>query len=240
MRLFIIFILFSLCGCSTTAINISGEKPFPFIKTQNKPSPTVLIAHGCDGWNNGNYYQWVFDFYKLGYNAILVDSFEFRGYKNLCNRGAIVSPSTRANDFEAVSIWAKSQPWHKGGVAVVGFSHGGSTALNIANNSRIKNIDAVVSYYPGCISSFVGENIYNPKIPAQVHLADKDDWTLVSHCGEMKKYEVYHYPNATHGFDLPAPKRNYFGYNLEYDEEATSVSKKRVEEFLKRTLNIKE
>ena len=135
----------------------------------------------------------------------------------------------------------KNQSWHKGGVAVIGFSHGGSTALNIANNKNIKNINAVISYYPSCNLNFVGSSIHNPKIPAQVHLAGKDDWTPSSECGLMEKYDVYHYLNATHAFDVRGQKRkNKYGYFLEYDEEATNFSKKRIEEFLKRTVYLKE
>ena len=230
-----------LYGCSAKPLIIDEKNKLPVIKTQTSPSPTVLIAHGCDGWSNNSYYEWLYYFQNLGYNAILVDSFEFRGEKNVCTRGMIIPPSTRSDDFETVAKWAKNQSWHKGGVAVIGFSHGGSTALNIANNKNIKNINAVISYYPSCNLNFVGSSIHNPKIPAQVHLAGKDDWTPSSECGLMEKYDVYHYLNATHAFDVRGKKRkNKYGYLLEYDEEATNFSKKRIEEFLKRTVYLKE
>jgi dienelactone hydrolase len=179
--------------------------------------------------------------YGLGYNAILIDSFEFRGYGNLCNSGYLVHPSTRAEDFEAVAKWVKTQTWHKGKVAVIGFSHGASTALNIANNKNILNIDAVISYYPFCGKqngvSFIGEQIENPRIPGQVHLADDDTLTPPYLCGAMKNYEVYHYSNATHAFDMPYKDRRFAGILYKYNEEATTISKERVAQFLKKKLD---
>jgi len=233
--------VFSLYGCSTTKINVEKENTLAYIRTQQLPSPTVLVAHGCGGWRDKTYIGWADYMYSLGYNAIVLDSFEFRGYNNLCNKGYIVHPSVRSEDFETVAKWTKSQMWHSGKVAVIGFSHGGSTVLNIANNKNISNIDAVISYYPYCGKQngvdFIGEPIENPRIPAQVHLGNDDVWTPPYLCGSMKNYETYHYPNATHGFDMPYKDREVYGYFLKYNKEAATISKKRVAEFLKNKLN---
>ena len=245
MRFFKIFILcifvFPFYGCSSTKINVEKENTLAYIRTQPIPSPTVLVAHGCGGWRDKIYAGWADYMYSLGYNAIVIDSFEFRGHDNLCNKGYIVSPSVRSEDFEIVAKWLKTQAWHRGKVAVIGFSHGGSTVLNIANNKNISNIDAVISYYPYCGKQngvdFIGESIDNPRIPVQVHLGDDDTWTPPYLCGTMKKYEVYHYPNATHGFDMPYKDRQVHGYFLRYNKEATINSKKHVAEFLKKNLD---
>jgi dienelactone hydrolase len=245
LRIFFItcFIALMLNGCSVTKIDVKNNKVFPIKLVKEKPSPTVLIAHGCGGWRDRSYAQWAKHFSDNGYNAIVVDSFEFREYKNLCNKGYFVPPSLRADDFEAVAIWVKDQPWHKGGIAVIGFSHGGSTALNIANNSSVVNIDAAISFYPYCGkmngADFIGESIDNPRIPTQVHLGDADDWTPPILCGRMEKYAVYHYPDATHAFDMSLPDRKPHGYVLRYNKEAADLSRSRVDEFLKTTFQSK-
>jgi dienelactone hydrolase len=234
------FFVFSVVGCATTRINIEGEKTFPVLLTQKTPSPTVLIAHGCGGWRDKSYNIWANYLYGLGYNAIIVDSFEFRGYDKLCNQGYIVPPSARSEDFETVAKWTKTQVWHQGKIAVIGFSHGGSTVLNIANNKNAVDIDAVISYYPYCGKQngvdFIGESIKNPRIPVQVHLGDDDTWTPPYLCGSMENYEVYHYPNATHAFDMPYKDRQIYGTVLKYNKEATQSSKEHVAEFLRKQI----
>jgi dienelactone hydrolase len=239
-----ILTLLLINGCSLKPISIEGDKTFPLILAWGDPRPTVLIAHGCDGPKNISYSNWAMEVNNWGYNGIVVDSFLVRGHKNLCYKGIIVPPTTRAEDFEEVAKWVKNQTWHKGGIAVIGFSHGASTALNIANNKNNKNIDAVVSYYPYCGKQngqdFIGQSIQNPIIPAQVHLADKDYWTPPYLCGKMEGYEVYHYTNATHGFDQPFKNRTIFGNYLAYDAEAHTTSLNRVKIFLNKTISIKE
>jgi dienelactone hydrolase len=233
---FIFIVLLS--GCATK-IDISDPwKTFPYIVTHETPRPTVLVAHGCDGFDGSPMYiKWAFEFYSAGYNAVLIDSFGFRGHKDICIRGKIISPDVRADDFESAAKWIKEQSWHSGGIAVVGFSHGGSTALSIANNPGINNIDAVVAYYPGCAPGTIGRWIYKPRIPAQVHFGDSDDWTPAHECGAMENYQTYHYPNATHAFDIPWNRgKNKWGYNLIYNQEATELSKQRVFEFLDKTI----
>jgi dienelactone hydrolase len=246
-RYLCLVIALTLTACVTTEpIQISGEGDFPVMRLAKEPGPTVLIAHGCGGWRGGHHVFWAEDIRHEGYNALLLNSFEPRGFKEVCNRGELVHPSIRAKDIDSAARWVKAQKWHRGKVAVIGFSHGGSTALHIANNSEIKNVDAVISFYPGCGvqggRDFVGISMSNPIRPAQVHLGSKDDWTPPSRCissgFKPDRYETYFYPNAGHGFDeyRHAPIRVANGSWLSFDKEATIQAKKRVFDFLNKNL----
>ncbi len=223
-----------LQGCiSTGPLKFENDSNFALKVTHNEPRATVFVAHGCDGVIFGSqYYQWANEIHKMGFNAIIIDSFRQRGFKEVCGKGMLVPPSLRAQDYEEAARWVKSQSWHRGGIAVIGFSHGGSTALNIANNSKVRSVDAVIAYYPSCPTQFVGETISNPRIPAQLHLGGKDTWTPPNLCGDTKNYETFMYPNATHAFDVPRPARTYLGYFMQSDPEATQLSKQRVKKFL--------
>ncbi len=239
---FILFVVFILQGCvSTGPLKIEGEKSFSLKLTQSEPRATVFIAHGCDGVTlEDQYFQWAIEIQKMGFNALIIDSFTSRGFKDVCGQGMLVPPSLRAQDYEEAASWVKSQHWHKGGIAVIGFSHGGSTALNIANNSKLRSVDAVIAYYPTCSTQFVGESISQPRIPAQLHLGGKDTWTPPNLCGNLDKYEAYLYANATHAFDAPRPARTYLGYFMQPDPEATELSKERVKRFLDEKISKKQ
>lgn len=238
-----LILVFSLvlagCGFDKPLI-VKNEKDFTQILKSDNPTPTVIIAHGCGGAGTGADAVWAYYINKAGFNTVMLNSFEPRGYRSICNRGMLVPPNSRALDIENVAIWVKSQSWHKGGVAVLGFSHGASTALNISNNNNIKNIDASIAFYPYCGlqegRDFIGLSISKPRIPSQVHLGMKDTWTPPELCKYMNMYNYYSYENATHGFDINQPRRFLHGHWMEYDEQATNLSRNRVIEFLKSNL----
>lgn len=230
-----------LGGCVTTQpLEVKSEKDFPFLLNVGEPKPTVLIAHGCGGWRVRSHFTWAMDLKAAGFNAVVLNSFEPRGFTEVCNKGMLVPPSLRALDIDNVAKWVKSQAWHKGGIAVMGFSHGASTALNIANNKKIQYVDAVVAFYPYCGQQngqdFIGESIANPLLAGQLHLALKDSWTPPELCKSREQYETFTYSDATHGFDIDSPKRFIYNNWMEYDADATALSKSRTIEFLKRHL----
>jgi dienelactone hydrolase len=136
----------------------------------------VIIAHGCDGAQGKNYARWANQINQQGYNVVIVDSFTSRGYQKVCTQGYLVEPRLRAQDIDQQAQWIKQQSWHRGKIAVIGFSHGASTVLNIVNNPNIESIDSAIALYPGCGTKFVGRYISSPRRPTQVHLGDRDDW----------------------------------------------------------------
>lgn len=225
--------IFLLTACET--IDSKQSKYFSFSTHKAKsPSPTVIVAHGCDGpglWTE----DWRKRVVDWGYNAVVVDQFSKRGFPSgVCNRGAMVPPDERNQDIGELVDWIKTQSWHSGEVALIGMSHGGAVAIDAAINANTYGrLKATVALYPGCIN--IRYNYENPKIPVQVHLGKQDSWTPCL-SSNWSNYESYVYENAGHSFDIDRPKRQYAGYTIWYDKEATTLSQDRIKGFLAKHL----
>lgn len=251
--------LMQLClGCATSdpVLTASGQPSEVFATyypAKVQPAPTVLIAHGCSGVTP-HYTSWAMDLNSWGYNAVVVDSFRARGVSTVCDRGGLVGPSQRAADLVLAAQDVRRKPWHAGKIGAVGFSHGGGTILAVLERDRYQawasdflpenasaGIDAVVSYYPGCVS-FGGP--LRPDMPVMIHFAMQDDWTPPSSCGWSpgstkfadRRYTVHAYPNATHAFDVAGPPRKYLTYHMAHDPVADRLSRERTREFFDRFL----
>jgi dienelactone hydrolase len=225
----------------------SASNIFETLKVEHTDTarPTVIIAHGCDGNRNPSYSNWMKLVSTWGYNGVMVDSFVPRDYPvGVCHRPSTVHPSVRAFDIKELAEYIKQQPWHTGKIAMIGFSHGGSTAMNIANNDDARNIDAAVAYYPSCYDKvwfgkrydFIGRPYSDPKIPVQIHFGEQDTWTPFKQCSNIDQYEYYKYKYATHAFDMPWPGRTAYGHYMEYNQDADQTSKIRTKEFLDKNL----
>jgi len=219
-----------LVGCSTVQIETEPAVTKQFLT--RTPRPTVIIAHGCDGVDNVSYTNWAKEIHSWGYNTVVADSFKVRHLTSgVCVNPPIVLPETRARDLVKLAAWIKTEPWHQGKIAVIGFSHGGSTVLNISNTKQ-DFIDATVAYYPSCHKKFSSINTYDPYIPTQVHLAGRDDWTPASECDYLPNKDKHLYPDATHAFDMMIPDRVYLGHRMAYNKKADVLARQRTKEFL--------
>jgi dienelactone hydrolase len=233
--LLIAFIILFLSGCETLDSKKAKYLTFTTHKAKS-PSPTVIIAHGCDGAPNAWTEDWRRRLVSWNYNAVVVEQFNKRGFPlgTLCNRGGLIPPEERNIDIAELIDWIKTQKWHKGDVALIGMSHGGAVAIDAAINENVHpKLRASVALYPGCM--LVRYNYDNPKIPVQVHLGKQDNWTPCL-SSNWSKYESYVYENAGHSFDIDLPKRQYAGHTLWYDKEAAIISQTRIKEFLAKNL----
>ena len=237
----------------TEIVVLNGLQIPVFAYTKSDKAPTVVVAHGCDGLKGGSYNDWARMMTLWGYNAVLIDSYAARGYPvGICDRASMVIPSERAEDLADLAWWIKQQSWHKGGIAVIGFSAGGSTTLNIASNRDIASrFVATVSYYPACGSNpqrtYPGRDFSVPLIPSLIHFGGSDDWTPPDLCYPyVQKYEHYTYPNATHGWDIPGPARNLKNVSgpygrpidtvMRYNKIADQTARQRTRDFLDKAL----
>lgn len=224
-----------LVGCSTVQIETEPAITKQFLT--KSPRPTVIVAHGCDGVDNVSYTEWAKEINSWGYNAVVADSFKVRNLMSgVCVNPPMVLPETRAKDLIKLAAWIKTQPWHEGKIAVIGFSHGGSTVLNVANTKQ-NFIDASVAYYPSCHKKFSGLASYQPYIPVQAHLAGRDNWTPALECDYLPNEGKYLYPDATHAFDMHIPDRVYLGHHMAYNKKADTLARQRTKEFFSITLN---
>lgn len=219
-----------------------GSKWIKDVFENDKPSPTIIVAHGCDGAQNLHYYFWAKQIRDWGYNAVLIDLFTARGFNNLCHNWSAISAKERISSISEVVDKIKSSKFHNGKIGLIGYSQGGTLALNIANETQETGIDAVVGYYPGCPDSEKSyyERFLNPKIPMAIMIGENDDWTPLAPCLETNKnskYEMHIYPNSSHGFDMNERQRTYLNHRLWYNHEADVDSRKQTNEFFKKYLH---
>jgi len=205
---------------------------------QDHPAPTIIALHTCFGLDPHEI-GWAQLYQTYGYNVVLPDSFTERGYTHECVNGVRNSAWSRTYDIEYVSQWIKQQPWHKGKIGVIGWSHGGSAINSFAPTKRAKrSVDAMISYYGNCVT----ELEKNPLVPLQMHVGAKDDWTLPGPCVALKEYnnpkhDINSYPDAYHSFDLPVAYRiKWGGHALAWDEFAATQSAIKTKEFFDKNL----
>jgi dienelactone hydrolase len=183
--------------------------PVKLFNTSKKESfGTVILLHGCNGV--GPHEEIVAErFTDRGFDAVVIDSWKYRKITSVCQTNAVEGYQRLEEVYKAVN-WIKQQPWHKEKIFLIGYSHGASTALAASRNGPEKGIDKAVAFYPYCFPQDHAE----PKIPVQLHIGEKDDWTPAYRCrgiynGLFKKYtygEYYEYPDTYHAFDHTVDK----------------------------------
>jgi dienelactone hydrolase len=186
-------------------------------------APWIVALHGCGGmWNrNGSLdprsAAFQREFHEQGYTIAFVDSFSGRGTREICTQRASqrsITLKTRRADVLNALRWVQGQP---GDIrySLVGWSNGGSTALEVLNLQGWPDTLAMPRhsfvFYPGCESA--RSSIKGLVGPTQFFLGAADNWTpaapcialaqlLESHAPGQIRVEVY--PDAVHGFDAPA------------------------------------
>ncbi len=216
---------------------------------QTAPRPTVILAHGCDGFSRIDGLSYKNRAYLIAqssnYNVVLYDAFKPRGIlaDEVCTgaRGANpVPPIHRVEDSKQIARWIQTQPWHRGKISFVGYSHGGSVAMAIANDEEAsKLISSSVAYYPKCDESYIGSRINKPRIPTLVHLGEDDNWTPMRYCLPYKdhpNYTMHIYKNATHAWELGFNIMAIGKWPVRYNPEATQEAANRTREFFRKTL----
>ena len=226
----IIGLLVLLTGCAASAnFQASDGSKLPVqaqLFLQPQPAPTVVIAHGSAGLtpSDGN---WALTARSWGYNAVAVDHYTLRGISR--HTGELVAgaePQTRAQDLVAVANWIKQQPWHRGKIAVIGFSQGGAGVFSLISDESPYAV--AVTFYPACGKM---PPPTNPKIPTQVHLAQADNLSFIRRCIPTlghSLYDVHMHENATHAFDVPYVPTTRFTHRHDANavERATQQIKK--------------
>jgi len=210
----------------------------PASRDANAVMPVVIALHGCNGMYasaqgresqldaRGSAYA-----EKLvgeGYAVLFVDSFRSRGARQVCTirtgERAITPPRRRLDVLGALQ-WLGTQRWvARDGIALVGWSHGGSATLasigaanrDVAAFRQRKDtpyIRAAFAFYPGCRAALRDER-WRPVVPTRIVIGADDDWTPASACEALAArareqrwpFELVVYPGAHHGFDAPRGK----------------------------------
>lgn len=192
------------------------------------PFPAIVMLHGCGGlWDRqgknpiANYRFWAEHFQKLGYVAVLVDSFGSRGQHEICtqkDRTISVSEDRPRDAYAALRWLAARKDVDAARIHVMGWSNGAMAVLqSLRPNAPGRSAGGPqfrsgVAFYPGCFALAKGG--YKPLAPLLIEAGAADDWTPARHCEALVRgadkagapIEIDVYEGANHGFDSPVGK----------------------------------
>ena len=203
-------------------------------------APAVIALHGCGGLyraqrgsdrsserplseRHATHAETMLD---AGYVVLFPDSLGSRGLREICTIRAgerTVNPQRRRLDTLGALRWLAQQPGVAADrIALLGWSHGGSTTLATINAGHRDVVSfrgegaappffrGAVAFYPGCRAASRDAQ-WQPDIPTRILIGGADDWTPAEPCEALGTrarergwpVEVTVYPGAHHGFDAP-------------------------------------
>jgi dienelactone hydrolase len=206
------------------------------------PYPAVIVLHGCNGVSP-NTFAWARRLASWGYAALIINSFTPRHLVQVCDGSRALPGPERAKDVFAGAAYLRTRTdIDPARIAVLGYSHGGWTALNASTAKRIEResapaFRAIVALYPFCPPKIA------PPLATDIQIlaGEADDWAPASNCKAfVEKYGegaphrpiLVVYPGARHSFDAKLPERVYFGHRLAYDPTAAADAFERTRKFL--------
>lgn len=197
-------------------------------------APAVVALHGCGGLYGrdkdltSRHRAMAELLEQESYHVLFPDSLKPRGKESLCSEKIGTREITSANrrlDVLGALTWMATRPdVDAGRIALLGWSHGGSTVLS-ANNRQLSEVAghevkprAAIAFYPGCTAYLNARGGYRPNTPLLLMIGEKDDWTPPKPCIALHEkvrtqypedtFELRVYPDSYHDFDAPnAPLR---------------------------------
>lgn len=180
------------------------------------PRPAIVALHGCGGLatKNGGLpareEDWAQRLSAAGYIVIFPDSFGSRGLGPQCTvRGREITPRMRGEDAARALEWLAAQSSvDKTRLAVLGWSHGGSSTLWYASRQPANGGAAArvaIAFYPGCRVPMESKD-WQARLPLTILMGGADDWTPPEPCrdlGQRPNVHYVEYAGAYHGFDAP-------------------------------------
>jgi dienelactone hydrolase len=210
----------------------NGVGPFPAIVLLHSclglPATRKAIAEMFAGW---------------GYVALFVDDFTTRGIQETC---ASDFGEGIADAFGALAFLSRVPIVDPKRIAVVGYSQGADTVLQIASTRfatafaipRDLNFKAAAAFYPPCAN----QADVSLAIPTLILIGGSDEVTPAADCERLARHQsglgsgfkLVVYPGVQHLFDDPglAGGKRLFGMRLQYDADAAERSKSDLRDFL--------
>ncbi len=187
----------------------------------SSPAPAIVALHGCAGLFDrkgqiaSRNRDWAERFIAAGYVVVFPDSFRSRGFESVCDtRERVIVPRDRGGDAVGAADWLAQQPYvDPQRIAVVGWSHGGSSTLwAVGGSIRPKSSEwrAAIAFYPGCRAPERSKD-WSPRLEPYVLIGTADDWTPPEPCrrlAERNAVRLIEYTGAVHGFDAPSTPRH--------------------------------
>jgi dienelactone hydrolase len=196
---------------------VEGQPPIEAVLGKPRgagPFPAIIALHGCGGLFNrkgelsARHQDWLDRLVDAGFVVLFPDSLGSRGLTSQCEtRKREVTAALRAQDAVGAADWLARQAFvDRNRIGLLGWSHGGSTALRAVWRVRPQTVDfkQAAIFYPGC-TSLVGSG-WTPRMPVTLFHGMADDWTPIGPCEDLARAggaALIAYPNAYHGFDAP-------------------------------------
>lgn len=183
------------------------------------------------------------------------DSTMLQAYLNRVTTGSTLSPAERAHDlYEALHIFRRDEKVDSDNLAIVGYSHGGSTVLEALTLNKneipppgdnefspeehsLKGVRAAIVYYPNCRPGmYFHWHAAIENIDFQIHLARFDEYVRPDLCyhtlcridrnSGFRRLEM-HYYNDKHAFDMKeyGSAYNSASKNLAYERSYNFIFK---------------
>jgi dienelactone hydrolase len=217
---------FTITPRGEEATTVSGDLSMPADVSGRVPA--VIVLHSCSG-RTSSLVAWAEAVNRMGFAALLLDSFTARGVTEVCTGRASVSVSSRLTDaYRALALLSVHPGIDPRRIAVLGFSDGGWVTL-WASQAQIErrflraNVDfaAHAAFYPfACNVRLVNETAMAPG-PVRIFVGTADDWTPIGACREWvarrqaagREVSLVAYERAMHAFDVPdfSPPRRWTG-----------------------------
>ena len=223
----VLLILLTACGSAANAfeaVTVAGDMPLivqwqPAAHTGRRPA--IIALHGCGGLYNSRgrfddrYTSYAERWNSAGWHVVAPDSLGSRSSGPICTQAPeqrAIKVAHRREDVLRTAAWlATRSDVDPGRIAIVGWSHGGSTALEILDRKHWpeQRPVAIVAYYPAC-SAQQRRAPAEPAAPLLMLLGDADDWTPAGPCKSFADRIQAAYPgtitmraysDAYHGFD---------------------------------------
>ena len=214
----------------------------------NGPFPAIVLLHGWCGHEFGKPRSelWSSRLVDWGYATLQLDSFSPRNISNECSDKTemfLLSLARVKDSYDAKDFLAELQFIDRNRIALLGWSHGGWTALyallkQIKPQNKETPFKAGIAFYPYCDMP-----LYNLNAPLLILIGESYDWTQAKWCTEMMPPEqsdleiiLKIYPGAYHDFDWEGMDAIYEGHRLLYDPVAAKEAINQVKSFLAKTL----
>ena len=193
---------------------VTGDLSLP---AGNDRVPAVIVLHSCAGVTP-EIADWARALNRMGYAALVVDSFTTRGVTEVCTGHQSVNPGSRLSDlFRAQELLITHPRIDPQRIGVLGFSYGGWVALWASHDwyqrrfmrGTLPPPAAYAAFYPaGCNVRLLQEA--DVRGPVRIFHGTADDWMTIDHCRDWvarrraagQDVSLVEYKGALHGFDV--------------------------------------